>query len=300
MPRRHVNSRRSAKRKRARRPAAPRPIRRASGFHGWHREARLRCAALAATCRRALRGAPAALRVAVWGAAIATVLLSLNWWFQVLRKPSELLFPVSGRLYKTPAQTWSTYAPLFRLHSTAVMTPDLLAALAQVEASGNPIARTYWRWDLTLRPFEIYRPASSSVGMYQMTDGTFAAARRYCIHRHAVVERGSWHALHSCWFNAFYTRVVPSHAIELTSAYLDTRVEQALARLRIGEATLAQKQDLAAVIQLCGAAAGAAYAKRGFRLVAGQRCGAHAAAAYLASVRAMRVRFRRLADAGSR
>ena len=26
------------------------------------------------------------------------------------------------------------------------MTPELLAALAQVEGSGNPVARTYWRW----------------------------------------------------------------------------------------------------------------------------------------------------------
>jgi len=35
--------------------------------------------------------------------------------------------------------------PLFNEYSTATITPDLLAALAQVESAGNPVARTYWR-----------------------------------------------------------------------------------------------------------------------------------------------------------
>jgi len=39
----------------------------------------------------------------------------------------------------------------------AVITPELLAALAQVEGSGNPVARTYWRWRLSWNPFEVYR-----------------------------------------------------------------------------------------------------------------------------------------------
>jgi len=60
--------------------------------------------------------------------------------------------------------------------------------------------------------------------MYQITDGTFREAQRYCIHEHAVVEDGPWYAMRSCWFNSLYTRVVPSHAVELTSALLDRRV----------------------------------------------------------------------------
>ena len=70
---------------------------------------------------------------------------AVNWIVQVARKPTELFFPVSGVLHKTPAETWRSYAPIFRKHSTAVMTPELLAALAQVEGAGNPVARTYWR-----------------------------------------------------------------------------------------------------------------------------------------------------------
>ena len=64
----------------------------------------------------------------------------------------------------------------------------LLAALAQVEGSGNPVARTYWRWSWKRAPFDLYSPASSAVGMYQITNGTFAEARRYCIRRHTVVK----------------------------------------------------------------------------------------------------------------
>ena len=72
------------------------------------------------------------------------------------------------------------------------------------------MARTYWRWRLTSEPFEIYRPASSAVGMYQITDAAFSEARRYCIHYHTVVIDGAWHEWRSCWFNSLYMRVVPT------------------------------------------------------------------------------------------
>jgi hypothetical protein len=91
--------------------------------------------------------------------------------------------------------------------------------------------------------------------------------------------------------------VVPSHAAELTSAFLDRRVAGTLERNRIAGATLRQKQDLAAVIHLCGAGAGNAYARRGFRLSDGQRCGDHNVRAYLARLNAMQREFARLADA---
>jgi hypothetical protein len=224
--------------------------------------------------------------------------LALNWTYQVARKPSELFFPVSGALYKTPAETWRAYGRLFRKHSTPVVTPHLLAALAQVEASGNPVARTYWRWSLTHHPFEIYRPASSAVGMYQITDGTFGQAQRYCIHDHRVVEDGPWYAWRTCWFNFLYARVIPSHAIELTSAYLDRGVAQLLARHPGRRATLEQQQRTATLMHLCGTGAAARYVRAGFGLAAGQRCGDHSAAAYLAKVDSMRRLFARL-EAGA-
>jgi len=242
----------------------------------------------------ALVVAPLAVRVVVGTLVIVTLWLAVNWIYQVVRKPTELFFPVSGVLAKTPSETWRQYEPLFRRHSTDVITPDLLGALAQVEGEGNPVARTYWRWQFTSNPLAIYEPASSAVGMYQITNATFREARRYCIHDHVVVEDGPWHDVHSCWFNALYFRVVPSHAVELTSALLDRDVERTLAQRRIVAATLAQKQDLAAIIHLCGAGAGDADARRGFRLTPGQRCGDHDPARYLAGVNAMKRQFARM------
>ena len=132
--------------------------------------------------------------------------------------------------------------------------------------------------------------------MYQITDGTFHEAKRYCIHDHKVVEDGPWHDVKSCWFNAFYMRVVPSHAIELTATLLDRGVESAMGHRRIAAATLQKKQDLAVVIHLCGAGAGHAYATRGFRLTRKQRCGDHEVRDYLVRVNGMKRQFARLAS----
>ncbi len=237
---------------------------------------------------RALGAMPISVRVTATLAALLAILALVNWTYHAARKPSELLFPVSGVLFKTPEATWREYGALFREHATPVMSPELLAALAQVEGGGNPLARTYWRWQPALNPFEVYRPASSAVGMMQITDARFAEARRYCIHYNKVADE-------ACWFNGFYNRLVPSHAVELTSAFLDRSVAQTVTKAGAGSATLQQKQDLAAVIHLCGARAGEAYARRGFRPTPGQRCGEHALAAYLAQVNAVKRRFARLA-----
>jgi hypothetical protein len=261
------------------------------------RTARLmrRTAKLLRRIKRWWRPAPPLAKVLMAMLVVLILWLGVNWIYQVVRKPSELFFPVSGTLYKSPAETWQKYAPIFKKFATNVMTPDLLAAIAQVEGSGNPVARTYWRWSFSSQPFEVYRPASSAVGMYQITDGNFAEARRYCIRDHLVVEDGPWNDWHSCWFNGLYARVIPSHAVELTSAYLDRSVANILERHRIGAATLQHKQMLAALIHLCGAGAGDEFARRGFKLNEGQHCGDHPARVYLDRVSAMKAVFDRLA-----
>ena len=241
------------------------------------------------------------LTLPFWPCAVAGVLcilvlwISLNWIYQVVRKPSELLFPLSEQLYKTPRETWDAYGAVFREHATRVITADLLAALAQVEANGNPIVRTYWRWSPRTDPFEVYRPASSAVGLFQITDGTFEQARRYCIRNHGVVEDGAWDEPDSCWFNALYTRTSPSHAVELTSAYLDRQVAQITQRYRNPRLTLRDKHALATVIHLCGAGAGALHARRGYRFASGRRCGDHDQSSYVRRVSAMQRNFVRLA-----
>ena len=101
------------------------------------------------------------------------------------------------------------------------------------------------------------------------------------------MREGAWYEPRTCWFNAFYFRVVPGHAIEMTSAFLDNQVRNI-------KGTPAEKRRLAAVIHLCGASAGEAFARRGFRPAPGQRCGAHDLRAYLSRVEALQHEFARL------
>lgn len=247
--------------------------------------------------KKALTASSPTVRLLVGAVLVLLTWASVNWTYHAINKPTEVLFPLDHSLGKSPPETWQQYGSLFRKHSTPVITPDFLASLAQVEGGGNPVARTYWRWRQTWNPLELYRPASSAVGMYQITDGTFQEATRYCIHDHQVVEEGPWRDPNSCWFNSLYSRVVPSHAIQLTSALLDRRVASTVGPRQIGRVTLRQKQDLAAVIHLCGTTVGRAYVTRGFRLTHHQRCGDHDVRNYLARVNAMKYQFARLSAA---
>ena len=242
--------------------------------------------------RRKLARAPRAVRI-VGGVAILLAAFALtNLVYQVIRKPTELFVFVGHALDKEPAGTWRQYGPLFRTYSTRTITPELLAALAQVESSGNPVARTYWRWRWNLNPFAIYRPASSAVGLTQMTDAAAAEAARFCIRDHAVTNTG-------CGSPLFTIRVIPRHAIELASVYLDRNVTDVLAPAGDVTASASERQDLAAFIHLCGAASATAFARRHFQMIAGERCGDHFVASYVARVNAMNRQFLRLAGDGS-
>ena len=242
----------------------------------------------------AMRVAPLPVQMVAGTILLLMVWATVNWIVQVVRKPTEVFGAVSGSLAKKPAQTWQEYGPLFVEHSTAVMTPELLAALAQVESSGNPVARTYWRWKFSWNPVDVYRPASSAVGRCQLPAGPFAEARRYCIHDHVVVETGRLLDPRACWFNALYTRVVPSHAVEMTAALLDRTVARIVARNRRTNASLQHRQNLAAIVHLCGEGTGEGYARRDFRFRAGQRCGDHDPRRYLAQVNALKRQFAQL------
>ena len=221
---------------------------------------------------------------------------ALNLIYQVIRKPGEIFAPISGSLSKSPVSTWESYGALFEKHSTNIISSEFLAALAQIESDGNPIARTYWRWQWSWSPFEIYRPASTALGMFQIIDGTFANARKYCIRNHTVVTEGPWYDLSSCWFNSLYARTLPSHAVEMTAAYLHQSVVDILAARRMATVTLAQKQKLAAVIHLCGLKRGETFAARGFRVTPGELCGTHSLQRYLSQIDLMKKRFARLAE----
>jgi hypothetical protein len=245
--------------------------------------------------RRSARRTLAKTPRIVWITGIVAILLPIfaltNLIYHVIHKPTELFFFVGHRLDKEPPETWRQYGSLFRSYSTGTITPELLAALAQIESSGNPVDRTYWRWRFSFNPFAIYQPASSAVGLLQMTDPAYAEVARFCIRGNAVTDTG-------CGFGP-YIRALPSHSIELASVYLDRNVAAVLARAGDVAASPQQKQDLAAFIHLCGGGPATAYARRHFQMISGERCGDHLVAAYVARVNAMKRQFLRLAADGS-
>jgi hypothetical protein len=236
-----------------------------------------------------LARAPRIVRIAGVVAVLFAIVTLTNLIYQVIHKPTELFVFVGHRLDKEPSETWRQYGALFRTYSTATITPELLAALAQDESSGNPVERTYWRWRWSFNPFALYQPASSAVGLFQMTDPAYAEAARFCIRANAVSDTG-------CGFGP-YIRAIPRHAIELASVYLDRNVAAILARTEV-TANPQQKQDTAALIHLCGPGPATAFARRNFQMVAGERCGEHLVAAYVARVNAMKRQFLRLAGDG--
>jgi hypothetical protein len=236
--------------------------------------------------RRLPRLAQAALALAVlWAATVA---------WQVAHKPTELLAAVTPSATKRPAETWEAYRTSFEAHATPIVRPELLAALAQAESAGDPFATPRWQFRWRANPLDLFGPPSSAAGLLQMTDGNLAEARRLCIHDHAVAEDGPWYDPSACWGNGLYLRVVPDHAIEMTSAWLDASVREIEARHRLPTLPRTRERRLVAVIHLCGRSRGAEYARRGFSLVPGERCGDQDVARYVARVEAYAREFERM------
>jgi hypothetical protein len=241
--------------------------------------------------------APLALRVVGLGLLALIVLAAANVAYQVSRKPAELLGLVFRPAPLTPGETWSRYGAQFRAHSTDLVRPELLAALAHAESQGDPLARTGWQWRWTWNPFAVYAPASSAVGLFQMTDAAFAEGRQLCVHDHRVAHAGAWYDPHACWFPALYLRTVPAHAVEMTAARLHEHLVQILGAERAARIGVRSRERVAAVIHLCGPARAADFVRHGLRVLPGEACGAHDLGAYLARVERNTLAFERLARA---
>ena len=91
--------------------------------------------------RRAMRTflrAPKAVQALSAVVCAVALWFALNWIYQVVRKPSELFFPVSGTLNKTPPETWRQYGPLFEQYSTQRDLPRAARRACAGRGLGQP------------------------------------------------------------------------------------------------------------------------------------------------------------------
>lgn len=227
-----------------------------------------------------------------WLIFIFVFLFCANFTFQVFQKPTEALAFLIGRTHKSPAQTWRSYEYDFRKNSTKDLSPTFLAALAQIESGGDPLASPPWAWNWSRPVKKWFAPASSSVGLYQFTTGTFKQAQRFCIQDNKVVKSTVWFQPTGCWFNRFYLRFSAADSIEMASAYLT----HSLSKFKSARAlSLKRKERLAAIIHLCGFGVAKRFARRLGNIGSHHRCGTHSIRHYLRRLERAKAQFERLA-----
>ena len=216
------------------------------------------------TFLRALGKTTPAVRIVVSAALLLVLWLAVNWTYHAFNKPTEVLFPLDNALDKSPGENLAGV----RLAVPRAFHGGHNAGVPRRDGAGRR-RRQPGGADILALATDVESPRVVSArverGRHVPDHQRGVPGRAALLHSRPRGGRGRpLERLQSCWFNSLYTRTIPSHAIELTSATLDRSVANTLARHRIARATLRQKQDLAAVIHLCGPGTGHAYARRGF------------------------------------
>ena len=224
---------------------------------------------------------------------LVLVLFTANGLYQIFMKPTEIIRFLGFDEPRNVTETWDSYGHLFKRHQTSTLTPDFLAALAQAESGGNPIAGPDWKLRVTANFAKIYSPASSSLGLYQITDGFYKQAQKYCVVKGSVKRRRPWYEFSTCWSRLVYSRLFPSHAIEMTSAYLTLTTNKILKRFGKHKAKRSVKQTVAAISHLCGKRVAYNYVKRNFKAKRGKKCGTHSLSRYIKRIKAYQKAFQR-------
>jgi hypothetical protein len=215
-----------------------------------------------------------------WILGLALGIMALNLAIGVIRKPAHILKPFSKYFYKVPSETWSSYQDIFTYYQTDILDAPLLAAMAQAESAGNPIATPYWQFSFRQDILTMFQPASSSLGIYQMTYDTFEDAKRFCFQEGRLSVDSNKNNLKNCWQNNFRFRFSVSDSVHLTSARLHYYSQALLTKYR-AKASATKKQQLAAIIQLCGPGKGEQFIRSGFSLAKMGSCGSHSVSGYV-------------------
>ena len=113
------------------------------------------------------------IRVVGWTLILVGSFFALNFLVQIGGKPAEALGMLGLGKSRSLAETWHDYSRDFRRHATEIASPTFLAAMAQVESSGNPLATPKWRFRWSGSAWRWFSPESTSVGLFQLTDDAF-------------------------------------------------------------------------------------------------------------------------------
>ncbi len=204
------------------------------------------------------------------GVLISLFLFNIGW--QLYRKPTELLRPAIGFFHKSPIETWRDYQDEFQKYSGKYFRPSFLAALAQIESNGNPLAQSYWDWRFSTNWRRIFAPASSAVGIYQITNSTFLDAKRFCKKSGKLFYDATHLKLKHCKENRYASRLSAEDSIRMVSS----RMEYYLNKLLRGrKLSLQQSERVASVLHLCGVYKAKRFVKAGLSYRAIGKCGSH-------------------------
>ena len=197
-------------------------------------------------------------------------------------------------------ETWNQYKHLFQKHETKVMTADFLAALVQAKSKRKSIGLksgsvegSIWEF---YREARLQTPGSFSPGLYQITDDFYGRAQNYCVEKGRIRRRKPWYAFSTCWNRLFYSRLYPSHAIEMTSAYLTLTTRKLLKRFGKKKVRRPVQQTVAAIRHFCGKRIAYQYVKRDFKAIRGQKCDSQSLSRYIQRVKAYQKAFQRAAQ----
>jgi len=212
----------------------------------------------------------------------------------LITKPIELLSVFSGES-KSTHETWMAYGSDFKEYAYGPITAPYLAALAQQESSGRFLASPKWTWFRYLGWKGIFSPASSSFGLYQFTEPTFEAAKSYCFVAGKPRVKVGGQIFGRCWRSAIYQRFIPSHNIELTSAYLNLVLKNINQKIR-AKLSSNKLRKIASMVHLCGKGKIGRLVRRGFNFSRMGHCGSHHVASYVNSVASLEQKFKKIAS----
>jgi hypothetical protein len=192
---------------------------------------------------------------------LIVVIFLINAIYQIFLNPIHLFSFISKPFSKTPQQTWDAYSEIFQRQGDTRITPELLAAIAQVESAGNPLAAPPWQFSLSTDVAQLFAPASSAFGIMQITKGTFETMRKL------AKEEGRP--------TPVMTRLRVEDSVQLSAIHLRRSIQDLIGDRGWDKLDRRRSTHLASVIHLCGPEVGKRLIKLQYRTERLPRCGSH-------------------------